>query len=130
MVGRPGSWASAARSPSGESCPLGRLGNLTTLAEPNPRNFTARVEVPWTSVEVITLIGRDPASPAADKNFRPGDVIVEAQNQPVKTPADLGVDTTPRLQVVKTAEPPKRSGGIKVKTTAELVGKLKEAGVL
>ena len=58
--------------------------------------------------------------------------IMKAKKKPieVKTPADLGVDTTPRLQVVKTAEPAKRSGGIKVKTAGELVGKLKEAGVL
>ena len=31
----------------------------------------------------------DPDSPAADKNFRPGDVIVEVQSQPVKSPADV-----------------------------------------
>jgi electron transfer flavoprotein beta subunit len=58
--------------------------------------------------------------------------IMKAKKKPidVKTPADLGVDTTPRLKVVKTAEPAKRSGGIKVKTAGELVGKLKEAGVI
>jgi electron transfer flavoprotein beta subunit len=58
--------------------------------------------------------------------------IMKAKKKPidVKTPADLGVDVTPRLKVVKTAEPPKRQGGIKVKTAAELVGKLKEAGVI
>ena len=31
----------------------------------------------------------DPASPAADKGVRPGDVIVEVQNQAVKTPQDV-----------------------------------------
>jgi serine protease Do len=30
-----------------------------------------------------------PDSPAAEKNFRPGDVIVEVQNQPVHTPDDV-----------------------------------------
>lgn len=45
--------------------------------------------------------------------------------------ADFGVDATPRLTVLKTVEPPKRSGGTKVATVAELVDKLKnEAGVL
>ena len=44
--------------------------------------------------------------------------------------SDYGVDTTPRLKAAKTVEPPKRSGGIKVKTAGELVGKLKEAGVI
>jgi len=45
--------------------------------------------------------------------------------------ASLGADTAPRLKVVKVAEPPKRAGGIKVETAADLVSKLKnEAGVL
>jgi electron transfer flavoprotein beta subunit len=58
--------------------------------------------------------------------------IMKAKKKPidVKTPADLGVDTAPRIKVLKTAEPGKRQAGIKVKTAAELVGKLKEAGVL
>jgi electron transfer flavoprotein beta subunit len=45
--------------------------------------------------------------------------------------ASLGVDTAPRLKVVKVTEPPKRAGGVKVETAADLVSKLKtEAGVL
>jgi len=58
--------------------------------------------------------------------------IMKAKKKPIdmKTAADYGVDTSPRLKAVKTAEPPKRSGGIKVKTAEELVGKLKEAGVI
>jgi len=49
----------------------------------------------------------------------------------VKELASLGVDTAPRLKVVKVTEPPKRAGGIKVETAADLVSKLKnEAGVL
>ena len=46
-------------------------------------------------------------------------------------PADLGVDPTPRLTVVKVAEPPKRQAGVKVGSVAELVQKLKtEAKVI
>jgi electron transfer flavoprotein beta subunit len=58
--------------------------------------------------------------------------IMKAKKKPIdaKTPADYGVDIAPRLKVLKTTEPPKRSGGIKVKSAAELVSKLKEAGVL
>jgi len=58
--------------------------------------------------------------------------IMKAKKKPIdmKTPADYGVDTAPRLKVLKTAEPPKRQGGIKVKTAAELVGKLKDVGAL
>ncbi len=38
---------------------------------------------------------------------------------------------TPRLKVLKTAEPPGRSAGVKVASAAELVQKLKvEAGVI
>lgn len=48
-----------------------------------------------------------------------------------KAPADYGVDTAPRLNVLKVAEPPKREAGVKVESVAELVDKLKnEAGVI
>ncbi|URK86370.1 electron transfer flavoprotein subunit beta/FixA family protein (plasmid) [Rhizobium sp. RCAM05350] len=59
--------------------------------------------------------------------------IMKAKKKPLdkKTPADFGVDTTARLKVLKTEEPGGRKAGIKVKTVAELVDKLKnEAGVL
>ena len=58
--------------------------------------------------------------------------IMKAKKKPidVKTPADFGVDIAPRLKVLRTAEPGKRQAGVKVKTAAELVGKLKEAGVI
>ncbi|MER9763449.1 electron transfer flavoprotein subunit beta/FixA family protein [Mesorhizobium sp. M0138] len=48
-----------------------------------------------------------------------------------KTPADYGADVKPRLKVIKTEEPSGRKEGVKVKSVAELVDKLKnEAGVL
>jgi electron transfer flavoprotein beta subunit len=48
-----------------------------------------------------------------------------------KSPADFGADVTPRLKVLKTEEPSGRKAGVKVKSVAELVDKLKnEAGVL
>ena len=59
--------------------------------------------------------------------------IMKAKKKPLDTKdlASYGVDTAPRLKVVKVVEPPKRSGGIKVETAADLVAKLKtEAGVL
>ncbi len=59
--------------------------------------------------------------------------IMKAKKKPIadKTPEAYGVDVKPRLEVVKTSEPPGRKGGIKVSSVAELVGKLKnEAGVL
>jgi electron transfer flavoprotein beta subunit len=59
--------------------------------------------------------------------------IMKAKKKPldVKKPEDFGVDISPRLKVLKTAEPPTRKAGIKVGSVAELVDKLKnEAGVL
>jgi electron transfer flavoprotein beta subunit len=58
--------------------------------------------------------------------------IMKAKSKPLaeKTPADYGVDTTPRLKTLKVSEPPKRVAGIKVKTVDELVAKLKEVGAV
>jgi electron transfer flavoprotein beta subunit len=59
--------------------------------------------------------------------------IMKAKKKPIaeKTPQDLGVDVAPRLKVLKTSEPPGRKAGVKVKTVAELVDKLRnEAGVI
>ncbi len=59
--------------------------------------------------------------------------IMKAKKKPMdeKSPADYGVDTTPRLTVVETVEPPARKAGVIVADVAELVDKLKnEAGVL
>ncbi|WEZ85480.1 electron transfer flavoprotein subunit beta/FixA family protein (plasmid) [Rhizobium sp. 32-5/1] len=59
--------------------------------------------------------------------------IMKAKKKPLdkKSPADFGVDTAPRLNVLKTEEPSGRKAGVKVKSVAELIDKLKnEAGVL
>ena len=59
--------------------------------------------------------------------------IMKAKQKPLATmtPADLGVDVTPRVVTLKVSEPPKRKAGIKVKDVAELVAKLKtEAKVI
>lgn len=76
---------------------------------------------------------------------------MKAKKKPLEkiTPADLGVDLTPRLETVKVSEPPKRVGGGKViplstsilseymlttvlfqvESVDELIAKLKEAGI-
>jgi electron transfer flavoprotein beta subunit len=59
--------------------------------------------------------------------------IMKAKKKPIddKTPDAYGVDIAPRLEVLKTTEPPGRKAGAKVKTVAELVDKLKnEAGII
>jgi electron transfer flavoprotein beta subunit len=59
--------------------------------------------------------------------------IMKAKKKPIDatSPADLGVDVTPHLTVLKVEEPPKRQGGKKLGSIAELVDKLKnEARVI
>jgi electron transfer flavoprotein beta subunit len=57
--------------------------------------------------------------------------IMKAKSKPLasKTPADYGVDVTPRLKTLKVSEPPVRSAGVKVADVDALVAKLKEMGV-
>jgi electron transfer flavoprotein beta subunit len=59
--------------------------------------------------------------------------IMKAKKKPLDTkkPGDFGVDTKPRLKVLKTTEPAGRKAGVKVASVEERVSKLKnEAGVL
>ena len=58
--------------------------------------------------------------------------IMKAKSKPmaVKTPADYGVDTAPRLETLKVVEPAKRQGGGKVGSVDELVDKLKSLGAV
>jgi len=58
--------------------------------------------------------------------------IMKAKKKPLdeKTAGDYGVDVSPRLEVLKTREPEGRKAGIRVGSVDELVGKLKEAGVI
>jgi electron transfer flavoprotein beta subunit len=57
--------------------------------------------------------------------------IMKAKSKPLaqKTPADYGVDMTPRHTTLKVSEPPRRQAGIKVGNVDELVEKLKALGV-
>jgi electron transfer flavoprotein beta subunit len=58
--------------------------------------------------------------------------IMKAKSKPIamKTPADYGVDVTPRLTTLKVAEPAKRQAGIKVDSVDSLIAKLKEMGAI
>lgn len=58
--------------------------------------------------------------------------IMKAKRKPIdiKTAGDFGVDMGTRLTVLKVEEPPKREAGIMVESVEELVGKLKEKGVI
>ena len=59
--------------------------------------------------------------------------IMKAKKKPIEeiNVSDLGIDISPRVELLKVEEPPKRKAGIKVANVAELVQKLKnEAKVL
>lgn len=58
--------------------------------------------------------------------------IMKAKKKPIdiKDAASYGVELKNHLDVIEVSEPSKREAGIKVESAAELVGKLKEAGVL
>jgi electron transfer flavoprotein beta subunit len=59
--------------------------------------------------------------------------IMKAKKKPIVVRAanQYGVDLAPRLEILKTTEPPGRKAGVKVKDVAELVSKLRnEAGVI
>jgi electron transfer flavoprotein beta subunit len=55
----------------------------------------------------------------------------KAKKKPLATkkPADYGVDTSPRQEVISVEDPPVRQAGQKVESVEELVGKLKESGL-
>jgi electron transfer flavoprotein beta subunit len=57
--------------------------------------------------------------------------IMKAKSKPLaaKTPAEYGVDVSPRLKVLKVSEPAQRSAGVKVADVDALVSKIKELGV-
>jgi electron transfer flavoprotein beta subunit len=58
--------------------------------------------------------------------------IIKARSKPLRktTAAELGVDLTPRLEVLKVEAPPPRQAGVMVGSVAELVQKLRDAQVL
>jgi len=53
--------------------------------------------------------------------------IMKARSKPIArlTPVELGVDLTPRLEIVRTEEAPERKGGLLVASVAELVARLR-----
>ena len=57
--------------------------------------------------------------------------IMKAKSKPMaqKTPADYGVDVTPRIKTLKVVEPGKRQAGVKVADVDELVMKLSAMGI-
>ncbi len=75
----------AAPAPKPSNSQLSRLG-LQLL--PLDAAARAKFKIPGNVQGVLVNTVAD-GSPAADKNIRPGDIIVEVQNQKVGTPADI-----------------------------------------
>ena len=119
------------------------LAALTDLAQ---ATFASKVEVAGDRTEVTreidggleTLSVSLPAIVTTDLRLNePRYVtlpnIMKAKKKPLDkvSPADLGVDVSPRLKTLKVAEPAGRKAGIKVADVAALVDKLKnEAKVI
>jgi len=58
--------------------------------------------------------------------------IMKAKSKPLatKTPDELGVDISRRIETLKVSEPPRRQAGVKVNSVDELIDKLRETGVV
>ena len=58
--------------------------------------------------------------------------IMKAKKKPLEklTPADLGIDLKPKLEILKVTEPPARQAGVRVDTVDQMIRKLKELGAL
>jgi len=102
------------------------LGDTTATIEREIDGGLQTVEVKLPAVMTVDLRLNEPRYASLPN-------IMKAKKKPIdeKSPADYGVDIAPKLKVLKVTEPPKRQAGIKVKTVAELLDKLKnEAGVI
>ena len=58
--------------------------------------------------------------------------IMKARKKPIaeKAIGDFGVDPTPRLKVLEVTAPEKRRSGMRLSSVTELVGKLRERGII
>lgn len=56
----------------------------------------------------------------------------KAKKKPIAktTPKDLGIDTTPRIEVLSVEDPPVRQAGSILPDVDALIGKLKEGGLI
>ena len=118
---------------------------LAALLGWSQATFASKVEIEGETAKVIrevdgglqTIAVRLPAIVTVDLRLNEPRYaslpnIMKAKKKPLeeKTPADLGVDVSPRLEIVSTREPQGRKAGIMVGSVDELVSNLKEAGVL
>ncbi|WP_428622671.1 electron transfer flavoprotein subunit beta/FixA family protein [Sedimenticola sp.] len=98
-------------------------GNVVVTREVDGGLQTISVKSP--AVVTVDLRLNEPRYPSLPN-------IMKAKKKPLeeKAVADLGVDISPRLTVLKTQEPATRQAGIKVGSVGELVEKLKAGGLV
>ena len=119
---------------------------LAALLNWSQATFTSKVEIKDKTLEVIrevdegleTIEVNIPSIVTCDLRLNEPRYaslpnIMKAKKKPIEqiNADDLGIDIKPRISQIKVEEPPKRKGGIKVASVAELVQKLKnEAKVI
>ena len=119
---------------------------LAALLNWSQATFTSKVEIKDKTLEVIrevdegleTIEVNIPSIVTCDLRLNEPRYaslpnIMKAKKKPIEqiNADDLGIDIKPRINQIKVEEPPKRKGGIKVASVAELVQKLKnEAKVI
>ena len=119
---------------------------LSALLNWTQATFASKIEIKYNKLEVVREVDEGletvevniPAVVTCDLRLNEPRYaslpnIMKAKKKPIEqiSASDLGVDTTPRVQLIKVEEPPKRKAGIKVASVAELVQKLKnEAKVI
>jgi serine protease Do len=77
-----------APKPQSNNAPPSKLSQLGLSLSPLDGAARAKFKLPG-DVEGVVVSDVSPESPAADKNIRPGDVIVEVQNQKMKSPDEV-----------------------------------------
>ena len=123
-----------------------QTGQMLAALSGRPQGtFASKVEVKGDSVEVTrevdggleTVSLKLPAIVTTDLRLNEPRYaslpnIMKAKTKPManKTPADYGVDITPRLTTLKVEEPAKRQAGVKLGSVDELVAKFKDLGVV
>jgi serine protease Do len=63
-------------------------GTLGMAVQPLTPDLAARLQLP-SGTEGVVVTGVDPSGPASEAGVQEGDVVIEVNRQPVKTPADL-----------------------------------------
>jgi len=123
-----------------------QTGQMLAALSGRPQGtFASKVEVKGDSVEVTrevdggleTVSLKLPAIVTTDLRLNepryaslPNIMKAKAKPMANKTPADYGVDITPRLTTLKVEEPAKRQAGVKLGSVDELVAKFKDLGVV